>query len=388
MESFNFQKNEENILDQEKEIDSITVPSLEYQKEKTENLDVQKKVEIEIYEIKLDILNSLSENYSGDNILTLKINKQRIERRLRKTTDDLYKNHIDIAQKYADMLFETETNFKEKVDHIVWTLFSQEMNTLQINNDNVENLKNVEQSANCQEDMTNLMLERIQNPVIHDQVINLLYLIKKYDISDVNQLHIDEIRQVVDKRVKEVSNDTPISFDKDVVPNAQGRREIMPLFYEPALAQGEIYGDFQKNVLEAHEKGHVIRKIRQSPLADKYFQRCLDYTQIKYTASEIDEINTGIVRLYGEKYKLSEQEIKERAVEYLGAAIEIIERMSQLKNYFGMKGNEIFTKAHLDYARIHYIEDTKMNNDMKELFQAITPETEDVFLEYINKAGI
>ena len=58
------------------------------------------------------------------------------------------------------------------------------------------------------------------------------------------------------------------------------------------------------------------------------------------------------------------------------------------KNYFGMSSNEQFTKNHLKYVKLHYIEDTDFDNGMKHFFQAITPETEQAFLELINSSGI
>ena len=75
-------------------------------------------------------------------------------------------------------------------------------------------------------------------------------------------------------------------------------------------------------------------------------------------------------------------------LEYLFSGSEIAERMSQLKNYFGMRGAEQFTRNHLKYARLHYVTDVGFDNGISHLFQAITPETEDKFLELINNSGI
>jgi len=61
--------------------------------------------------------------------------------------------------------------------------------------------------------------------------------------------------------------------------------------------------------------------------------------------------------------------------------------MSQLKNYFGMKPKEIFTKAHLDYARKHYAQE-EHDNMMTEFFMMITPEKEKRFLEVMNSVGV
>lgn len=74
--------------------------------------------------------------------------------------------------------------------------------------------------------------------------------------------------------------------------------------------------------------------------------------------------------------------------DYLFTGDEIVERMSQLKNYFGMDGSDKFTKDHLHYAKENYIEDTGMDNAMSLFFQGITEETEDEFLELINSMGV
>jgi len=63
-------------------------------------------------------------------------------------------------------------------------------------------------------------------------------------------------------------------------------------------------------------------------------------------------------------------------------ADEILARMAQLKNYFGFEGDETFTKEHLAYAKANYINDTNMDNNMKEFFEAIVDE--DGFINIIN----
>lgn len=67
---------------------------------------------------------------------------------------------------------------------------------------------------------------------------------------------------------------------------------------------------------------------------------------------------------------------------------EIIERMSQLKNYFGMKGDEVFTTQHLNYAKKNYIKDTGMGSQIEPFLSAITKNTEKDFLDLINSLGI
>jgi hypothetical protein len=127
--------------------------------------------------------------------------------------------------------------------------------------------------------------------------------------------------------------------------------------------------DKQMKIIVAHEKSHAVRFV----LYDEMFTDGFDQSRIRPVMQKKHSELTG----------------EERVIEYLfGGSDEVIERMSQLKNYFGFKGSEKFTKRHLDYARLHYIEDTGMDNNMRVFFDMITPETEERFLYAINNGGV
>lgn len=122
--------------------------------------------------------------------------------------------------------------------------------------------------------------------------------------------------------------------------------------FRDAAKDGKTLSDRGKSIIEAHEKAHGIL--------------------MNLTEGEKEEIRTGFqFRL--EKYKDKAQ------------ADELLARMSQLKNYFGFKGNEQFTKEHLAYAREHYIQDTGLDNDMTSFFEAVPNEKEDEFVHIMNK---
>jgi hypothetical protein len=55
--------------------------------------------------------------------------------------------------------------------------------------------------------------------------------------------------------------------------------------------------------------------------------------------------------------------------------------MAQVKNYFGMQGGEQFTRAHLEYARQHYVEDTGLDNNMTLFFEMAD---DDMFVQSMN----
>jgi len=105
----------------------------------------------------------------------------------------------------------------------------------------------------------------------------------------------------------------------------------------------------QKDIIDAHEKIHKLYEILPS--------------EIKQT---LKEPFSSRLKGYKDKYQ----------------ADEILARMAQLKNYFGFTGSEEFTKQHLDFAKSHYVEDTKLDNTMNDFFEKI--EKEDKFIENMN----
>lgn len=85
---------------------------------------------------------------------------------------------------------------------------------------------------------------------------------------------------------------------------------------------------------------------------------------------------------------LSSQGMSEKMPPSYMNADELLARMAQLKNYFGMSGNEIFSKIHLDYARLNYVTDTSLDNNMGVFFEMIAPELEKKFILNMNSMPI
>ena len=72
---------------------------------------------------------------------------------------------------------------------------------------------------------------------------------------------------------------------------------------------------------------------------------------------------------------------------YFSDPAEIVERMSQVKNYFGMSGTEKFTQEHLDHARERYIQDTHSYGlQIQTFFDAI--DNDEKFIHLMNTLGI
>jgi hypothetical protein len=266
----------------------------------------------------------------------------------------------------------------------------------------------LEEIANYQGNDSLLLFERVSNPVIRDQIIDLLCESEQSrDGSDIETIELDEsgttkkgedggvifktiqykalsrdeIASNFDEWMRDEKSVTWIHFDDD--PNTQSSSSRMEM---NALApwNDKPYDEKQMSIIEAHEKGHNIR-----PYRDDFFKK-----HFKGAFSPGPEIVTDTdVEMYRkvcseEEKDLPTDQIRGLFLEYLFHPMEIAERMSQIKNYFGMSGNDVFTRDHLRYAAEHYAKDTGLDNGMGMFFRAIQPENEGEFVRLINCSGI
>jgi hypothetical protein len=139
---------------------------------------------------------------------------------------------------------------------------------------------------------------------------------------------------------------------------SDGRGDVGAVFKDAQDYNGRTLGINQKSIIEAHEKTHGILE----PL----------------TVGEVNYILSCFRAPQEGSYDILHGYAEDRQ------AIELLIRMSQLKNYLGFKGEEEFTKENLDYVRNHYIQDTGLDNNMTEFFNAITEENEDQFIKLMN----
>ncbi len=222
--------------------------------------------------------------------------------------------------------------------------------------------------GNYSGDWTLLLQERMKHPASKEKFIAmkvaLLESNAQYDkvgsldltkVEDTKKYHYDQIRNY-DNRI-----DTAFSYTTYVParehgkkPEALGDNQENGTVFIDAIREGQPLSDQEKNTIEAHEKGHVIRDFK---------------------------INTEDISKGFDFSKIPEDAVRPT---YLRNPDELAERMSQLKNYFGFKGGEVFTRQHLAYAREKYFTDGKINNNMKDFFSLITPEKESEFLRIIN----
>ena len=275
----------------------------------------------------------------------------------------------------------------------------------------------IESHANFEGNDSVLLIERVNNPVIRAQIVDILYKNELLEVERMNKLVFtpfsspelknlicfkdqhgvvytskdpnynpgnyvpttrDEIEKSLTESIEHVASQTTIDFSEN-----EPSENHIPINWEIPWS-GKKPTSKQMSIIEAHEKGHSIR---QYAALHDYFSKGFDPSKIEYTNKDF-EMDVLIRRNSEHDKNASMEEMKADMVEYLFSGPEIAERMSQLKNYFGMNGSEQFTKEHLDYARTQYVADTGMDNRMTHFFQAITPETEATFLELINSSGI
>ncbi|MEI6529647.1 MAG: hypothetical protein WCN88_04640 [Candidatus Falkowbacteria bacterium] len=268
-----------------------------------------------------------------------------------------------------------------------------------------------ENKSNSNENPSLLLFSRINNPVIKNQIIKLLSQREEYELTrddakilydengdlvfdndgNVKMENIpttyiakteDQLSYTLQNRINEVSSDTPISLggERSSASSLDGARENISLYDE--IESGAPLTNLQKSIIEAHEKGHVLRPY-DGEFFKNYFSKGLDMSKIKYGEQEYDNDK----KKSGDNNVTFEEAHKE-LIDYMSDGREVAERMSQLKNYFGMKEDEEFTKDHLLFAKNNYIKDTKLDNHMEYFFQAITKEKEDDFIKLINTSGI
>lgn len=281
------------------------------------------------------------------------------------------------------------------------------MESLDVSIEGKDNPDNIELMANYEGNDAVLFIERLRNPNIKKQLINLFQ--NAYEARDatgrlVSEVVVDEIttkpvkdtngkmmikksifipitreeiEKNIDAKLDEVEKITKITFSgQEPGQNTVDLNWRLPNSEKPTVKQ--------LSIIEAHEKGHVVRDFphfgRIDPIAE-YFAKGFDSSAILYREEDYKQE----LPMLGD---VTYEKAKEDLFMYLFSSEELAERMSQLKNYFGMKGEELFTKEHLHYAKEHYVQDTGMNNRMNFFFQAITPGKEDDFIYIINTSGI
>lgn len=277
-----------------------------------------------------------------------------------------------------------------------------------------ELLKNIKEQANYQGNHSLLFFERLENPEFKKKLVDTIYEYEKskqlnkkeFDFKDgevyflnrkekykrhkenKGKINKEEIKKELDERIQIAFSDTVIEPNTSVS-RAGYASESVVAYLDPECKYSEKEMTvLQKSIVEAHEKGHVIRDFyNPNTLFVKNLMLGFDFSKIrinKYFSSLIEEQ----LLMYEPGSSHTNKDRIERQIDYFKKPNEIIERMAQLRNYFGMKYGDIFTKEHLDYVRENYSKDTGFYLQIQPFLQTITPETEKKFLELINELPI
>lgn len=285
----------------------------------------------------------------------------------------------------------------------------------------INNPKSIEESANFEGNWSEVLFDRLNNPVIREQLVGLFYkeqLAKQeyfhtepftldFIRADGDKVYKDskgkqaleneinsfvskskeEIEEMLDERIAEASLVTNIEFS-----DRSPTEEKIGLFWRNPYT-GKLLTPKQMSMTESHEKGHTVRPFFGQFFRD-YFAPGFDKSKVNFTKVDLEALLNNSESLEGrlpdpdDTESKTPEQIRENQMEYLFSGNEIAERMSQLKNYFGMRGSDQFTHDYLEYARKHYLEDVGVDNGITHFFQSITPETEENFLHLINNSGI
>ena len=248
--------------------------------------------------------------------------------------------------------------------------------------------KLVEVSANYPGDWTGLLYRRMTDPISKEKFVSqrteALPAMKEGVVPEEYrntkfekkyQQHYQTQVDDYDERVASIFGHTNIdpSVNKTL---GHGNINMPGTVYLNAIQKDDSsLSARQKNIIEAHEKGHGLRDFH-SPTDIKEVLSVLDVDTYNNLMTDLQASGQEGV----ERYRSIRNYLKDPA--------EIIERMGQFKNYFGMQATEPFTKKHLDYVREHYVTDTKLDNSVGDLLHCVTPKTEAAFLTVINKYPI
>jgi hypothetical protein len=237
-------------------------------------------------------------------------------------------------------------------------------------------------AANYPGDWTNLLYKRLSDPASKKKFIQRRTEAMRYMEDDPSKVarrekpksHYQDQIDSYDTDVERVFSRTEIGLAETF--GSRGRNlgnmgnENVGAVFSDAEHKGSPLTDRQKNIIEAHEKGHCLRD----------FASGHDRQEIQGT------IDQGVIAELNDLRKANG--VERIAPTYVSNPMEIAERMAQFKNYFGLGANDTFKKQHLDHIRAHYVSDTGLDNGVSDLLYVITPETESAFLDVINKYPI
>lgn len=285
----------------------------------------------------------------------------------------------------------------------------------------------IEKTANFEGNETLVLIERLKHPVISEQIVDIHY---RQEAESYNHYHNEnwqpylpdgwtgeepnkllkgeksgEVISVEDLKtvLKNLQNPDKERLEAELGENIERIEKSTEINYDNKIPDADSISVTwevpwtQKrptvkimSITEAHEKGHHVRNYHSSTeeLREGFDISEVDFSEKTYQALQRVRNNPDEGYEDSDYHPSKEEALEAYIQDYLFTGDEIAERMSQLKNYFGFRSDEKFTREHLQYAKDHYVEDTECDNGMTEFLQAVTEETEDRFIDLINSYGI
>lgn len=236
----------------------------------------------------------------------------------------------------------------------------------------VSNTTNVETSANFQGNWTNTALERMKSAdfkaKFNDWVrITAAALPESLSLESREKITTDQYMTRIDEfdtAHEDVSSHVAYGPAAEYahVPETYGTSagfgENVALFSDAPL------NSRQKDIIVAHEMYHSLVD-SQGAAAKPTVLIAFDTEEITHWNNEQKAIDSGM----------------RAPLKYMSSPDELMARMAQVKNYYGMQAGETFTQRHLDYARSHYVEDTGLDNNMTLFFRMAQDK---VFIDKMN----
>lgn len=242
----------------------------------------------------------------------------------------------------------------------------------------------VERTVNYEGNESVLLFSRLHNPAIREQLIEFIFSAETELQGEVTR-NREQIEADLDARIAQIEHSTNIAY---------AASENHPFHTAARMVIGSVdpitkskLTVKQNSISEAHEKGHVVRDYSGTN-KETYAERlssAFDTSHFEIPKKEWDLIKENHKDV---EEPLDIEGIKKEYLHYLLDPSEVVERMSQLKNYFGFGGSEVFTLEHLNYAKEHYVRDVGTDNGMSSFFTLITADTEQEFLRIINSVGV
>lgn len=289
------------------------------------------------------------------------------------------RDYLKEKQGYAESVYQWD-EYIEKATVTEGTSIDSEQLESSLNTREDMQRKLVEVSANYPGDWTGLLYRRMADPLAKEKFIaqrtEAMPAMQEGEVGMFDKAkrfkdYYQSQNDSYDETLSKVFSHTRVNNERPhVLGSNSGIGDPGVVYFGAHHEDGSPLTPRQKNIIEAHEKGHGLRDF-ESPIDAREIRSIID--------GEAFAALTQVKRQEGASgYNPN----------YILEPAEIIERMAQFKNYFGMGATEPFTKKHLDHIRNQYVTDTGLDNSVSDLLTCVTSRTEQAFLKVINKYPI